>query len=100
MAQNLAQKYSPKVVERFSRLSFTQDAVNNDYDWEGVTTVSLYSVATVAMGNYTRSGTARYGTAAEVDTTLQSLTLARKSISIDSPLWVLVRPHTVRCRLR
>ncbi len=77
MAQNLAQKYSPKVVERFSRLSFTQDAVNNEYDWEGVTTVNVYSVATATMGNYTRSGTARYGTPSEVDTTLQALTLSR-----------------------
>lgn len=77
MAQNLAVKYSPKVVERFSRLSFTQDAVNDNYDWEGVTTVNVYSVATATMGSYTRSGTARYGTPTEVDTTLQALTLAR-----------------------
>jgi hypothetical protein len=77
MAVNLAQKYSPKVAERFSHLSFTQKATNQDYDWEGVTTVVVYSVATVTMGTYTRSGTSRYGTPSEAGTTTQSLTLSR-----------------------
>jgi hypothetical protein len=84
MSQNLAQKYSAKVVERFSRLSLTDGATNNDYDWDGVTTVNVYSVATAAMGNYTRSGTARYGTITEVDTTLQTLTLTRDRSFISS----------------
>lgn len=77
MAQNLAEKYSPKVAERFSQTALTQEAVNNDYDFEGVTTVNVYSVDTVAMGTYTRSGTARYGTPTELGTTKQTLTLAR-----------------------
>ena len=77
MAQNLAAKYSPKVAERFSQTALTQEAVNNDYDWDGVTTINIYSVDTVAMGNYTRSGTSRYGTPSELGTTKQALTLTR-----------------------
>lgn len=77
MAQNLAVKYSPKVVERFSRQSLTEDAVNNDFDWEGVVTVNVYSVDTVAMGNYQRSGDNRYGLPSELGTTKQTLTLSR-----------------------
>jgi len=77
MAQNLASKYSAKVVERFKLKSLTDKAVNNDYDWTGVNSVSVYSVATAAMGTYTRSGQNRYGTVTEVDTTIQTLTLAR-----------------------
>lgn len=77
MAQNLATKYSGKVDERFKLASLTQSAVNQDYDWTGVKTVQVYSVDTVAMGNYTRSGTARYGVASELGTALQELSLAR-----------------------
>ncbi len=77
MAQNLAVKYSPKVAERFSTISLTESAVNNDYDWAGVTTVNVYSVDTVAMGNYTRSGDDRYGALNDAGTTKQALTLAR-----------------------
>lgn len=77
MAQNLAAKYSKKVSERFAARSKTESIVNNDYDWEGVTTINVYSVDTVSMGNYTRSGTARYGTPNELGTTKQTWTLAR-----------------------
>jgi hypothetical protein len=77
MAQNLAAKYSPKVAERFSLKSLTNDAVNNDYDWNGVNSISVYSVGTATMGNYTRTGDNRYGTITEVDTTVQVLALAR-----------------------
>lgn len=77
MAQNLASKFSPKVVERFSQTALTQPAVNNDYDWDGVTTVNVYSVDTVSMGNYTRAGDDRYGALNDVGTTKQALTLSR-----------------------
>ena len=77
MAQNLAVKYSPKVAERFSTVNLTQKAVNNDYDWDGVTTVNVYSVDTTVMGNYTRTGSNRYGTPTDAGTTKQALTLSR-----------------------
>jgi len=77
MAVNLAIKYSPKVAERFYQTALTEEAVNNDYDFDGVTTINIYSVDTAALGTYTRSGTSRYGTPTELGTTKQALTLAR-----------------------
>jgi N4-gp56 family major capsid protein len=77
MAVNLAAKYSEKVDERFKLKSFTQAVVNNDYDWSGVKTVSVYDIPTVAMGNYTRSGSSRYGTPAELDNNKTDYTLSR-----------------------
>ena len=77
MAVNLASKYSSKVDERFKLKALTEAAVNNEYDWDGVKTVTIYSVPTVAMGNYTRSGADRYGTPAELDNTIATYTLSR-----------------------
>jgi len=61
MAVNLASKYSDKIDERFKLKSLTESAVHQDYDWDGVNTVNVYSVSTYALGNYTRTGTSRYG---------------------------------------
>jgi hypothetical protein len=77
MAQNLATKYSDKVAERFSTTSKTKPGVNQDYDWQGSNAIKVYSVDTVTMGNYTRSGDNRYGNPSELGTTVQTLTLAR-----------------------
>ncbi|RFU70335.1 N4-gp56 family major capsid protein [Peribacillus saganii] len=77
MAVNLASKYEKKVDERFKLKSVTQVAVNTDYDWNGVDTIKVYSIPTVGMNNYTKSGTNRYGTAAELDNTVQTMLLTR-----------------------
>jgi len=77
MAQNLAKKYSSKVDERFHLKSFTEQLVNQNYDWAGAVTVEVYQVGVVSNSNYTRTGTTRYGTASELGTQLQTLTLAK-----------------------
>lgn len=77
MSQNLAQKYSAKVDEVFRLQALTNNAINSDYDWDGVSTVNIYGVATVTPGNYTRSGTNRYGSVNELDTTKTAYTLTR-----------------------
>lgn len=77
MAVNVASKYSNKVVERFSTKSLTDNGLNKEYSWEGVKTVTVYSIPTVALNNYTRTGSARYGTANELDNTVQNLTLSQ-----------------------
>ncbi|WP_206460422.1 N4-gp56 family major capsid protein [Anaerovorax sp. IOR16] len=83
MAINLAQKYSKKVVERYSLKSRTDVGLNKDYDWAGVKTVTVYSVPTVALGDYERTGTSRYGTPTELQDTKQDLTLTKdRSVSI------------------
>lgn len=90
MAVNLASKYSSKVDERFKLKSLTDSAVNQDYDWTGVKTISIYTIPTVAMGNYARTGLARYGTAAELDNTKDDYTLSRDrsfTFTIDRGNW-------------
>jgi len=77
MAVNLASKYSSKVDERFKLKSVTEAVVNQNYDWEGVKTISVYDIPTVAMGNYTRAGSSRYGTPAELDNNKTDYTLTR-----------------------
>lgn len=78
MAQNLATKYAKRVDERFALESFTDRlGFNTDYSWLDANAIKVYSVDTVAMGNYTRTGADRYGTAAELGTTLATYTLSR-----------------------
>jgi len=77
MTINLAQKYAPKVDEKFKQDSLTESIINNDFDWQGVDTVKVYSIETVDLTNYTRSGAQRYGTPAELSDSLQTLTLTQ-----------------------
>lgn len=77
MTLNLAEKYSTKIDEKFKLGAVTTPAVNNDYDFVGVKTVKVYSIPTVAMGDYTRTGANRYGSPKELDDTVQELTLTR-----------------------
>jgi hypothetical protein len=77
MAQNLAQKWASKVDEVFRLQALTNDAVNTDYDWDGVNSVNIYGVSTVTPGNYTRNGSNRYGTVNELDTTKTNYALSR-----------------------
>lgn len=77
MSQNLATKYSDKVDERYKLKALTDSAVNQDYDWAGVSAVVIYNVATPTMNNYSRSGSTRYGTASDLGTTATTYTLSR-----------------------
>ena len=77
MAINFAEKYSSKVDERFTKASVTQAAFNQDYDWEGVSTVNVYSIATAPMTDYVMSGDNRYGTPDELGDTTQAMTLTQ-----------------------
>ena len=72
---NLASKYSEKVDERFSRQSQAMLALNNDYKFTGVKTVNVYSIPVVAMNDYTRSGSNRYGTPDDLVRNVQTLTV-------------------------
>lgn len=77
MAINYAEKYSPKVDERFKLGMLTSRLVNNAYDWLGVSTVKVYSVPTATMGDYTLTGGNRYGEPAELQNEVQEMTLAK-----------------------
>lgn len=75
MAINYASKYSTKIQERFTLASVTGRAINNDYDFVGVNSITIYSVPTVPMNDYVMSGDSRYGTPNELGNTTQTLTM-------------------------
>lgn len=77
MAINLAEKYSPQVDERFKLGSLTEGLINRNYEFVGVSTVKVYSIPTVAMNDYARTGTDRYGTPTELQDTVQEMTLSK-----------------------
>lgn len=74
---NLAEKYSTKVAERFALSSITDAYAGHDYDFSGVKTIKIYSIDTVAMGDYTRTGSDRFGTLEELGDTVQELTMTK-----------------------
>ena len=87
MAINLASKYEKKVQERFSIGSKTDAYAGHDYDFTGVKTIKIYSIDTVSTTDYTRSGTARFGSLTELGDATQELTLAKDrafTFSIDA----------------
>jgi len=77
LAINLASKYSTKVDERFKLKSLTEPGINRDYDWSGVKTVSVWSIPTVPLNDYQRTGLSRYGTANELQDEKQDMTLTQ-----------------------
>lgn len=82
MAITLTDKFASKIDEGFKREALSNAGVNQDYSWEGAKTIKVTAVDTVAMGDYTRSGSNRFGTAKELENQLQELTLTQdKSFS-------------------
>ena len=75
--RNLASKYAKKVDERFSRESQAMLALNSDYSFTGVRTVNVYSIPTVAMTDYQRSGDHRYGVPNDLSRNVQTMTVGR-----------------------
>lgn len=74
---NLASKFSKKVDEAFSRDAIAPLVTNNDYTWDGVKTVHVYSIPVVDMNDYTRSGANRYGTPDELGNSAQELSVEK-----------------------
>jgi len=75
MSINLAEKASPKVVERFTLKSVTQGLSNARYDWAGVDTVKVYTTDLLTLNDYDRDevSTPRFGTLEEVGDTVQTM---------------------------
>jgi len=74
---NYASKYADKVDERFHKESQASLVTNNSYDFKGVKTVAVYSVPTVEMVDYERSGLARYGSPEDLGNQTQELTITK-----------------------
>src|ERR1035437_7186196 len=79
MAQNYASTYQKTIDEVFRLKSVTTNIINKGIrlDYNGVNSVSIYGVSTVAEVNYTRAGVNRFGTLAELDTTKQTFVLSQ-----------------------
>ena len=51
---------------------------NSDYNWEGVKTLSVYSIPTVALSDYNReASSSRYGTPSELQDTVQTMQVSQ-----------------------
>lgn len=74
---NYAEKYSSKVDERFVLGSLTQGIINDNYDWVGVSAVNVYSRDLATLGDYSTTGTSRYGTPDDLGNAKQTLTLSQ-----------------------
>ncbi len=72
MAINLASKYASKIDERFKKKELTGYGLNTDYNWDGVDIISVYTIDTVPLNDYVKSGTNRYGNPEELGDTVAS----------------------------
>ena len=74
---NFASKYSDIVDERFRLASVTQSAVSDNYSFDGVDTVNVYSIPTKPMNDYVMSGASRYGVPEELGDNVQTLIMTQ-----------------------
>lgn len=78
MAINLASKYSSKTSELLKARRKSADFTNQDWEWDGVDTINVYTLTDPTMGDYNSNGGAnRYGEPTEVEDTIQTWTLSR-----------------------
>lgn len=77
MPINLTEETKKVVAERFSKKSITDAFCGHDYDFAGVKTIKVLSVDTVPIVDYTREGTARFGSLTELGDTYQELTMTQ-----------------------
>ncbi len=78
MAINLASKFESKTSDLIKAKAKTTLIVNDNWSWDGVNAIKVYTLTSVAVGDYNpAAASSRYGTAAEVQDTVQTWTLAR-----------------------
>ena len=91
---NLAEKYSPKVVDKFYRDSVVLGKTSKEYDWDGVKSVKVWTINTYDPTDYTKPANdsaitgqhQRYGYTYEVADTIQTMELKQDkavSLSVD-----------------
>lgn len=78
MAVNLAAKFEPKVSNILKQGRKTKDITNQNWDWDGVNAINVYTLTDATMGNYDPTAASnRYGTPSEVQDTVQNWALSR-----------------------
>ena len=87
MAVNLATKYASQLDQIWTHASYTDNWINKKYDFDGVDTVKVYTVTTVAPNDYSRTSTGdRFGGNAELQDTIATYQIKNDKsfkISID-----------------
>ena len=74
----LSEKYSDKIQQKWTAGSFVDGRLSNDLSFVGARTVQVYTIGTVAVGDYNRTLSAnRYGTPAEIGDTVQELYMSQ-----------------------
>ena len=84
MAVNLALKYASQLDQIWTHASYTDNWINKKYDFDGVDTVKVYTVTSVAPGDYNRAATGdRFGGNTELQDTIATYQLTKdKSFKI------------------
>lgn len=75
MAINYASAFEKKVQEAFKQESITDSAAGKEYSFAGKRTIYAYSVDTVPLNDYKRTGMNRYGDPVELGDTVQEMTM-------------------------
>lgn len=75
MAINFAASFEKKVQEAFKKESITDSATGKEYSFAGNRTIYAYSVDTVPLNDYKRTGANRYGEPQELGDTVQEMTM-------------------------
>lgn len=77
MAINLASKFEKKTSDLLSQRKKSSMFVNQDWNWDGVNAINVYTLTDPDLVDYTANGANRYGNPTEVEDTLQTWTLSR-----------------------
>jgi hypothetical protein len=77
MAINLASKFESKTSDLLKVARKTKGMTNQDWDWDGVNAINVYTLTDPTINDYTTNGANRYGNPTEVEDTLQTWTLTR-----------------------
>lgn len=78
MAINYAEKYSDVIDERFTQGALTTTILNDQYEFDGVNKITVYSTDTVPLNDYDMNATTnRYGTPTELGNDVQALKLTQ-----------------------
>jgi hypothetical protein len=77
MAINLAQKFESKTSDLLKVARKTKGMTNQDWNWDGVNAINVYTLTDPTIGDYATNGANRYGNPSEVEDTLQTWTLSR-----------------------
>lgn len=75
MSKTYTEIFAEKIDERYSPMTVSHHATNNDYSFEGAQTVKVTSINTVGLSSYNR--TTGYGSTNELSNTIQSLVMSQ-----------------------